>query len=494
MKIAARLAGALAALAAAIALSPAALAQATVVIQPDAAAGEDTYMAFASSVQNYGTVTQVTTNSQSNGGARTLVRFNLSAVPPGATIVSATLELHYFFTRTSASESIRVHRVLRPWTELGVTWRSTDGVNNWTAAGGDFDPAVVASATVNGTINVWKQWSITSLVQGWVGGTYPNHGMILETPLTGGNNERQFRSSDFAANPSLRPKLTIVYTGSDLSPSTKSVSNALPIAGQTVTYSIVVKNAGPTAATGVAVTDTVDTTKLTNIVPGQGGTLAGNTLTWNGTTTPALASVNPTPGGDVTLTFTGQVLSTLADGTLISNQSFLSSSSQAGIPTDDPATAALDDPTRLTVREPVMSLLKRILERNGAPLPGDPSNPPGVSGALAASAAPGDVLTYALFFNNAGTRNAVAFVARDGIPVNTSFLPDAFGPGRGIRLDFGGTSDLTNANDADAGIFDPSSLLNPDDPATPVNGLVTVIVGGVPTGSSGLIRFKVRVR
>ncbi len=493
MRNRARIPAASAALALALGWSSAARAQATVVLQPDAA-GEDSYIAFASNVQNYGTLTQVTTNSQSTGQTRALIRFNLSAIPPGAVIVSATFEMVYSFTRTSSSESVRVHRVTRSWTELGTTWRSTDGVNNWTTQGGDYDPAVVASATVDGTINVWKQWDVATLVQGWVGGTYPNYGMLLESPAVVGNNERQFLSSDYTANPALRPKLTIVYTGSDLGPSTKSVSKVTPVTGDIITYTIVVKNAGPTATSNVVVTDTVDTAKLDSIVPGQGGVLAGGTITWTSAATPALASVNPTPAGDVTLTFTARVLTSLTDGTVIANQAFLASSTQSGIPSDDPSTLVLDDPTLATVREPVVSLVKRIVEKNGVPLPDDPSNPPGVSGALSAAAAPGDVLTYAAFFSNGGSRDALAFVARDGIPVNTDFLPDAFGPGRGIRLIFGSTTDLTNAVDADAGFFDPSALQNPDDAGTPINGLVTVIVGTIPTGSSGSIRFQVRVR
>ena len=493
MKILARLLAAISVLALALALPDRALSQTTLVLQPDPAAGEDTYIAAASPVQNYGTQIQINTSSQANSPVRPLLRFNLSSVPAGATILSATFEMYYFYTKVGSTESLRAHRALRNWTETGATWRTYNGVSNWTTQGGDYDPAVVASATLTSTVNVWKQWNVTSLVQGWVSGTYPNQGILLESAPASGNNERQFYSSDYLANPALRPKLTIVYAASDLSASTKSVSSATPVTGQTLTYTIVVKNSGSIAASGVVVTDTVDTANLGSIVPGQGGTLAGNVITWNSATTPALATVNPTPGGDVTLTFTARVLD-VPDGTVISNQAFLSSSTQAGIPSDDPSTGTLDDPTLLTVREPVVTLLKRILERNGSPLPDDPSNPPGVSGALAATAVPGDVLTYAVFFTNTGTRAASTFVARDGIPLHTDFLPDAFAAGRGIRLILGVTSDLTNAADADAGTFDPASLANPDDPATPVNGLVLVDLGGLASAASGSIRFQVRVR
>ena len=493
MKILARLLAAVSVLALALVLPDRALSQTTLVLQPDPAAGEDAYLAEASPVQNYGTQTELITDSQNSSGVRSILRFDLSAVPTGATILSATFEMYYFYTRTSSTESLRLHRALRDWTETGATWRTYDGVTNWTTQGGDYDAAIVASATLTATVNVWKSWNVTPLVQGWVSGAYPNQGMLLESPPASGNRERHFYSSDYVTNPALRPKLTIVYVASDLSTSTKSVSNATPVIGETVTYTIVVKNAGTIAASNVVVTDAVDTAGLGSVVPGQGGTLSGNIITWNSTTTPALATVNPTPGGDVTLTFTARVLD-VPDGTVISNQAFLSSTTQSGIPSDDPSTVPSDDPTLLTVREPVVALIKRILEKNGAPLPDDPSNPPGVSGALDATAVPGDVLTYAVFFTNAGTRAASTFVARDGIPLHTDFLPDAFAPVRGIRLVFGATSDLTNAPDADAGTFDPTAIANPDDPATPVNGLVLVDLGGLASGASGSIRFQVRVR
>jgi uncharacterized repeat protein (TIGR01451 family) len=402
--------------------------------------------------------------------------------------------MYYFFSKVSVTESLNVHRASKAWSEAGATWRTYDGSSNWTSQGGDYDPAVIGSASLTGTVNVWKQWNVTSLVQGWVNGSYPNQGMLLESPPRSGNNDRQFYSSDYLADPTLRPKLTIVYAASDLRASTKAVSSATAVTGQLLTYSIVVKNAGAVAATNVVVADTVDTARLGNIVPAQGGFLAGSTITWSQAATPALAAVGPTPAGDVTLTFTARVLAGVADGTVISNQAFLTSGTQTGIPSDDPSTPALDDPTRVTIREPAVTLIKRIVAINGVLLPDDPSNPPGATGALTAIALPGDIMTYGVFFVNTGSGVAAAFAARDGVPLHTDFLPDAFGPGHGIRLSFGATTDLTNALDSDAGSFDPAAVANPDDLAIPVNGMVTVMLGNIPPGASGSFRFQVRVR
>ncbi|HEU5179493.1 MAG TPA: DNRLRE domain-containing protein [Candidatus Polarisedimenticolia bacterium] len=469
-------------------------AQTTVVLQGDPLAGEDTHLAQASSVQNFGAVTPMLTNSQTNGQSRLLLRFDLSGIPSGATIQSAVLELFYQSTRVSTSEPLRLHRVTRSWTEMGATWRTYDTINNWTSQGGDFDAAIVASATLDGTVNVWKSWTVTSLVQSWTQGTLANYGMLLESPSLSGNNERRFVSSE-STTASQRPKLTITYVASDLSTSTKAVSSSTAVAGQVLTYTVVVQNIGNIPATSVVVVDTVDTTKLTSITPGQGGVLSAGTITWNSTTTPALASVAPAPGGNVTLSFTARVITPATDGTVISNQAILSSATQTNLPSDDPATAAVDDATLVTIREPIGNLYKRILEKNGVALPNDPSNPPGVSGALTTAVVPGDFLTYALFFTNAGSRDASSFVVRDGVPSWTDFVPDGFASGRGIRLILGGIpTDLTNAADADAGSFDAAATSNPDDPGITVHGLVTVNAGTLAAGASGSIRFKARVR
>ena len=95
--------------------------QSTLVLQPNPAAGDDTYIAAASSVQNYGTQALIISNSQSNSPSHPLIRFNLSAIPANATILSATFEMYLSFSKVSITESLNVHRALRNWTEAGAT-------------------------------------------------------------------------------------------------------------------------------------------------------------------------------------------------------------------------------------------------------------------------------------------------------------------------------------------------------------------------------------
>ena len=73
------------------------------------------------------------------GRDRSLLQFDLSGIPAGQFIASATLSVyaHTEWGSNPAADPIEVYRVVTPWTELGVTWNSADGTTPWTAAGGD---------------------------------------------------------------------------------------------------------------------------------------------------------------------------------------------------------------------------------------------------------------------------------------------------------------------------------------------------------------------
>ena len=86
---------------------------------------------------------------------RTLVGFDLSALPAGATLLAAKLQLYQIAASGSISYSIYPDRVTRPaWSEATVTW-------NFPPVGStsDGDPAV-ATDMANG----WKTWDVTNIV------------------------------------------------------------------------------------------------------------------------------------------------------------------------------------------------------------------------------------------------------------------------------------------------------------------------------------------
>jgi hypothetical protein len=90
---------------------------------------------------------------------RSYVEFDVSAIPSGSTIVSATLTLCPD-RDPSESRTYDVHRVSTSWVETTLTW------NN--------QPSVAASATDSQTqvdALICTTWTVTSDVQAWVDGT-----------------------------------------------------------------------------------------------------------------------------------------------------------------------------------------------------------------------------------------------------------------------------------------------------------------------------------
>src|SRR5256886_2137259 len=115
-------------------------------LQPDAAAMVDTFLYSGSSNQNYGNAAQLFIGNLTSGiWTRSILQFPALPLPANATIVSARLELYYSVVINDTPMDISVHRVTNSWTEFGSTWDSRDGITPWDGAGGDFDPAVVAT-------------------------------------------------------------------------------------------------------------------------------------------------------------------------------------------------------------------------------------------------------------------------------------------------------------------------------------------------------------
>lgn len=146
---------------------------------------------------------------------RSLLSFQLSAIPSGSTIQSATL---YFYSdpnisgssdangnsQLSGSNAFYLEKITSAWNEFSVTWNTQPSTT--TADRVWVGPSV--STTENRQIN------ITNIVQGWVNNPQSNFGlkMFLE-------NEVHYRSRNYASknhmNTALHPKLVITYTEPD---------------------------------------------------------------------------------------------------------------------------------------------------------------------------------------------------------------------------------------------------------------------------------------
>ena len=198
----------------------------TVTINPTA----DTWLSHTKSAENYGGDVLLNLDRENSKEERMIIKWgDLSAIPTGATINSATIQLYEVSKR---NQSINAHQITEDWTEGSGTiaspnitnnasWiRKTTGTN-WTTANvtgavtGPFSSTVLTSITAvtnNTAVSVYVTWAtsanLVSLVQGWKNGTTLNYGILFRSP-DGGGDESQDWGSRTNANP---PKLNVNYT------------------------------------------------------------------------------------------------------------------------------------------------------------------------------------------------------------------------------------------------------------------------------------------
>jgi hypothetical protein len=90
----------------------------------------DSYVTSDSPAQNFGTDTTMHVSDVD----RSLLRFNLSSIPTGATVTDADLVLCYSSVLTlAAGRTHEMNRVDESWTEPGVNWNNQPGGNSGSA-------------------------------------------------------------------------------------------------------------------------------------------------------------------------------------------------------------------------------------------------------------------------------------------------------------------------------------------------------------------------
>ena len=170
------------------------------------------------------------TNLATNPNRRSLLRFDLSGLPPGAVVTSASLRLHMVAVVTSEA-LVNLHRVTSGWTAgpsdpigneaAGVpasagdaTWlHASFSSILWTASGGDAVTSPSASVLI-GTISVYHIWAgsgVLSDVQTWAANPSVNFGWMLRTDETVPFTAKRFESGN-SLNVALRPLLTLEYS------------------------------------------------------------------------------------------------------------------------------------------------------------------------------------------------------------------------------------------------------------------------------------------
>ena len=124
------------------------------------------------------------------------LQFPLGDVPDVDLIESATLELYNQTTSTNATEA-KAFRITEAWTDSAITRLDAP---NAVDAGMSWQPVPDPG---------WWSTEITPLLRDWKEGDVSNYGIMVEGIDHMNNTEKSFFSSEYAADPTKRPKLVI---------------------------------------------------------------------------------------------------------------------------------------------------------------------------------------------------------------------------------------------------------------------------------------------
>jgi hypothetical protein len=171
----------------------------------------DTYIDGGSTATNYGTAATLAVSGKPDDGA--LLKWDLSSIPAGSTLQSATLSLNVTGTTANTYE---IYELKRSWTESQATWKKATSAINWQTAGADgsLDRGTTVLGTVTasaiGSLNVVLNAAGLAVVQGWVNSPATNFGFVLQDYVNTNKDDLVFSSKEatIAAN---RPQLQIIY-------------------------------------------------------------------------------------------------------------------------------------------------------------------------------------------------------------------------------------------------------------------------------------------
>ena len=187
--------------------------------QPNETAAKDTFLVSTNPTTNFGTNATLGT-SASGGALRTsLLDWDLSSIPAGATCDSATLSL-WSSASVAGAASWGIYVMIQTWTEAGANWNTYDGTNAWPGSvgaktsGTDYEtdaapPTItypVSSIDTEASADLTAGANLTAAkVASKFGAT-----LMISIGQTGSAN--RFWHSSNATTPEFRPKLVIVYT------------------------------------------------------------------------------------------------------------------------------------------------------------------------------------------------------------------------------------------------------------------------------------------
>ncbi|MBL0340620.1 MAG: DNRLRE domain-containing protein [Bacteroidetes bacterium] len=209
--------------------------QSTLTLQPGPTTGKDAELfscvPCGYATRNFGNKSDLNamawTNNGNTSNIRSLIQFDLSAIPAGAVITNATLSLYYnsdnqegnHFSSFFYKNTTLINRVTSAWDEQTVTWNNQPSITTLNQ--------VTLSASSSSTQS-YPNINVTGLVQDMVSNPSQSFGFRLKMKSENHFRKLLFASSDHS-NAALRPKLVITYIAHNLLAVTEVNSKSAPV-------------------------------------------------------------------------------------------------------------------------------------------------------------------------------------------------------------------------------------------------------------------------
>ncbi len=248
--------------------------------------------------------------STKNGEVRRIfMRFDLSnLVPQNAVINSVTLQVTVVNVPQFAVDSyFDLKRLLKPWTESGVTWNTATPGNPWEQAGATGSSDSVPSPSSSVLVSVLGQYTFSSSdqlrqdVQGWVANPSSNNGWLMMSEDEG--TEETARRFGAREDPPDAAVLTVDYSIPQLSITAQPQSQTNFVGGS-VTFQVAAAGTTPFSYqwffnNNPLPDETNSTLTLDNLQTNQTGPYFVTVTNSSGSTNSQIAflSVEPLPRG-----------------------------------------------------------------------------------------------------------------------------------------------------------------------------------------------------
>lgn len=192
------------------------MSQTTITLQPNAVDGKDAIIDSRLNNDNFGNHIDFLGMAWTYGGtpliARSLIDFDWTLIPNGATINSARLSLYSYnspandaHSTLSGSNASQLLRVTSTWGENSVTWNTQPSTTNQN---------MVTLPMSTNTIQDYLNIDVKNIVEDIIADPTNSYGIMMKL-----ENEQYYRSMLFASSDNsdsnLHPKLEITYTMQD---------------------------------------------------------------------------------------------------------------------------------------------------------------------------------------------------------------------------------------------------------------------------------------